>query len=68
MSSTKTIGALRSGGGIVSEVKAVAGGFMDGAGSVRGLEPTITALWAAVAVLQEDVAELQREIFSEDGE
>lgn len=31
-------------------------------------EPTITALWAAVNVLQQDVAELQREIFQEGEE
>lgn len=49
-------------------VRAVPGGFADSEGSVRGVEPTITALWAAVNVLQQDVAELQREIFSEDGE
>lgn len=52
-----------------SPIKSVPGGFADGDGSIRGVEPTITALWAAVNVLQQDVAELQREIFQgEDGE
>lgn len=50
-------------------VKATPQGFVDGKGEVRGTEPTITALWAAVNVLQQDMAELQREIFQEeDGE
>lgn len=38
--------------------------------STRGpAEPTITALWAALVALQQDVQELQREVFDqgEDG-
>lgn len=49
-------------------VRSTAQGYVDRAGSVRGTEPTITALWAAVNVLQQDVAELQREIFQEGEE
>lgn len=49
-------------------VRSTPQGYVDRAGSVRGTEPTITALWAAVNVLQQDVAELQRELFQEGEE